>query len=101
MRTVKLTKAELATLDAMIETLKELGTTQDAKVPLRNLAPAMQMTVLIDAYKVATMGPRILAGDTKILAEVGKLIAKLQTKMTLTDLLELRRSALGKKDSPA
>src|SRR6266851_1282301 len=101
MRTVKLTKAELATLDAMIETLKEQGTPRDARVPLRRLAPAMQMTVMIDAYKVATMGPRILAEDTKILAQVGKLIAKLQSKTSLTGLLELRKSALGKKDSPA
>jgi hypothetical protein len=101
MGTVRLTRTELAALDAMIETLKEKGSATVRKVPLRSMAPPMLTTVVIDATKIVGAGTRILPEDTKILKEVEKLIAQLKGKISLADLLELRRSAAGRKRSAA
>lgn len=96
MAAVKLSKKELAALDSMIAILKEKGATETTKAPLRDLSDAMLATVVIDATKIVTSGTRIVPEDTKVLAEIGGLISKLQTAVTLRDLLDLRKRALGK-----
>jgi hypothetical protein len=98
MPTVKLTGTELAALDAMIATLKEQRAIKGEPVPLRDFSSLMVTTAVIDAIKV-TEGARVLPADLKILAEAGKLVAKLKSQTSLEDLLELRKSAMGKKTS--
>ena len=100
MGAVELSKKELVALDSMIERLKEQGSARTTNVPLRDLADAMLTTVVIDATKIVTSGTRILPEDAKVLSEVGSLIAKLQSKVTLADLLDLRERTLGKRKSP-
>jgi len=97
MPTVKLTKTELAALDTLIETLKDKESPRARKVPLGKLVPAMLTTVVIDATKVVGAGTRLLPGDEKLLAQARTLVRKLRSRMSLADLLELRRSATSKK----
>jgi hypothetical protein len=94
MRKVTLTKSELAVLNATIETLQQSVPPRALAVQLDKLAPAMLTTVVIDATKVVGAGTRILPEDAKILAKIGKLAGKLQTKMSLADLIKLRKSAI-------
>ncbi len=97
MRKVTLTKSELAVLDATIATLQQSVPARALAVQLDKLAPAMLTTVVIDATKVVGAGTRILPEDQKILAEIGKLAEKLRTKMSLEELIELRKSAVSEK----
>jgi len=97
MRKVTLTKSELAVLDATIATLQQSVPARALAVQLDKFAPAMLTTVVIDATKVVGAGTRILPEDQKILAEIGKLAEKLQTKMSLEELIELRKSAVSEK----
>jgi len=96
MNPVKLTAVELAVLDASIEALKEKSSASAEPVPLRDIASVMLTTVMIDATKIVGAGTRILPEDRKIISELETLVSSLRSKVSLDELLALRRLSTGK-----
>jgi hypothetical protein len=95
MPVLKLTKAELAAVDAMIETLERKGAGKGTKVPLQDMV-ALPSTIMHVLRITASKG-NLVADDAKALAKIEKLTVSLQSKMTLDDLLEFRRQATAPK----
>ena len=95
MKPVKLTAVELAVLDAGIEALKEKSSASAEPVPLRDIASVMLTTVMIDATKIVGAGTRILPEDRKIISELETLVSSLRSKVSLDELLALRRLSTG------
>ena len=99
MPSVTLTPAELATLDAMIEALKENESSRAATtpVPLGRLTAPMLTTVVIDATKIVGAGTRIAREDAAVLADLKKRVADLKSTVSLSELVELRGRATATK----
>ena len=88
---VKLTRAELAAIDEMVEVLENEGSPLDKRVALRRVARPFPTTIA-RVLRITT-SKHTLAEDVKTLAQIEKLTAKVKSKMSIKDLLELRRSA--------
>jgi hypothetical protein len=103
MNKVKLTQKELTGLDAMIELLEKEGSPKRRKVTLGSLMlraftpGATYVIARITASKPVGQ-QTAFTEDSKILGRIEQLGGKLRSKMSLEDLLELRRSATARKD---
>ena len=98
MADVKFSKAELEALDAMIKTFQEQGYPGDKRVELRRVIARPSTTVFLRVLRITrtrARTPRPLAQDAKTLARIDALTGTLKTKMSLDELLALRRQATG------
>ena len=101
MEPVRLTPAQLAALDVMIETLEAEGASGEKMVPLGRLLPPMLTTVVIAATNVTAAGTRVVPEEAQTIGDLEKLVGKLKTPVSLDDLLALReRAAAQKRTSP-
>lgn len=100
MTSVKLTRRQLAVLEAMIERLKDEGLPKNRKVSLRALAfdtTVMERAITVVEKITGSKPPSDFVEDAKTLARIEQLAAKLTAKTSLEDLLKLRRSATARK----
>ena len=101
---VKLTQRELAALDRLIDSLEGQVSSKGKRVALGSvLMPTT--TAVWRAINIVTGGPQkrgrrganVSLQDARALGQIHKLTAGLKTRVSLADLLELRRSAKSRK----
>lgn len=92
MGVVKLSRAESQALDQMIEVMENERAAKGTKVPLRALARPIP-TTLARILRITASKPGLFAEDEKTLTKIEALSKQLKSKMSLADLLELRRAA--------